>query len=140
MLFRSQHSKVMQEGEQRFRHIEKIFVENANGERFLVPTTKPGLARVFARHIAEGGTPYDERAGHIQSLVEEYNKMAGFVRATRNGQFNESAQKLVQEGVNHYLSLRESLGKMTGHRGYTAYFENWTPTLMEDEKIGRAHV
>lgn len=128
-----QHSKVMQEGEQRFRHIEKIFVENANGERFLVPTTKPGLARVFARHIAEGGTPYDERASHIQSLVEEYNKMAGFVRATRNGQFNESAQQLVQEGINHYLSLRESLGKLTGHRGYTQYFENWTPALMEDD-------
>lgn len=128
-----QHSRVMQEGEQRFRHIEKIFVENANGERFLIPTNKPGLARVFARHIAEGGTPYDERAKHIQSLVEEYNKMAGFVRATRNGQFNESAQQLVQEGINHYVSLRESLGKLTGHRGYTSYFENWTPSLMEDE-------
>jgi hypothetical protein len=128
-----QHSKVMQEGEQRFRHIEKIFVENQQGERFLLPTNKPGLARVFARHIAEGGTPYDERAGHLQSLVEEYNKMAGFVRATRNNQFNESAQKLVQEGVNHYLKLRESLGKLTGHRGYTAYFESWTPPLMEDE-------
>lgn len=128
-----QHNRAMQEGEQRFRHIEKIFVENQNGERFLVPTTKPGLARVFARHIAEGGTPYDERAGHIQSLVEEYNKMAGFVRATRSGQFNESAQQLVQEGINHYVSLRESLGKMTGHRGYTAYFESWTPSLMEDE-------
>lgn len=128
-----QHSKVMQEGEQRFRHIEKIFVENANGERFLVPTTRPGLARVFARHIAEGGTPYDERATHIQSLVEEYNKMAGFVRATKNGQFNESAQQLVQEGINHYLSLRESLSKLTGHKGYTAYFESWTPPLMEDD-------
>jgi len=128
-----QHTKVMQEGEQRFRHIEKIFVENVQGERFLLPTTKPGLARVFARHIAEGGTPYDERAGHIQNLVEEYSKMAGFVRATRNGQFNESAQHLVQEGVNHYVKLRESLNKMTGHRGYTAYFENWTPALMEDE-------
>ena len=128
-----QHSKVMQEGEQRFRHIEKIFVENANGERFLVPTTRPGLARVFARHIAEGGTPYDERASHIQSLVEEYNKMAGFVRATKNGQFNESAQQLVQEGINHYLSLRESLSKLTGHKGYTAYFESWTPPLMEDD-------
>lgn len=128
-----QHSRVMQEGEQRFRNIEKIFVENQNGERFLVPTTKPGIARVFARHIAEGGTPYDERATHLQSLVEEYTKMAGFVRATRNGQFNESAQQLVQEGVNHYLSLRESLGKLTGHRGYTAYFESWTPPLMEDE-------
>ena len=59
--------------------------------------------------------------------------MAGFVRATRNNQFNESAQALVNEGINHYQSLRESLSKMRGHRGYNAYFESWTPPLMEDE-------
>ena len=117
----------------RSRHIEKIFVENAQGERFLLPTNKPGLAQVFARHIAEGGTPYDERATHIQSLVEEYTKMAGFIRATRNGQFNESTQQLVQEGINHYQSLRENLSKLRGHRGYTTYFESWTPALMEDD-------
>jgi hypothetical protein len=99
-----QHSRQIEEGEQRFRNISKIFVENVNGERFLLPTNKPGLARVYARHISEGGTPYDERGLHITSLVEEYNKMAGFVRATRNKQFNESAQKLINEGVNHYNS------------------------------------
>jgi hypothetical protein len=59
--------------------------------------------------------------------------MAGFVRATRNGQFNESAQSLVNEGIAHYQSLRESLSRMTGKRGYNAYFESWTPALMEDE-------
>jgi hypothetical protein len=59
--------------------------------------------------------------------------MAGFVRATRNNQFNESAQALVNEGINHYQSLRESLSKMRGHRGYNAYFESWTPPLMEEE-------
>ncbi|MEI6425623.1 MAG: hypothetical protein WCP55_25645, partial [Lentisphaerota bacterium] len=96
-------------------------------------TTKPGLARVYARHIAEGGTPYDEQGKHIQSLCEEYTKMAGFVRATRNGQFNESTQSLVNEGINHYNNLRETLHKMAGRRGYNAYFESWTPTLTEDE-------
>jgi hypothetical protein len=35
--------------------------------------------------------------------------------------------------VNHYNSLRETLHKLAGHRGYQAYFETWTPTLMEDE-------
>ena len=109
-----------------------IFVENLNGERFLIPTTKPGIAQVYARHIAEGGTPYDDRAQHINSLVEEHSKMAGFVRATRNGQFNESAQRLVNEGINHYQGLRETLSRMTGHRGYNTYFESWTPSLMED--------
>jgi len=58
--------------------------------------------------------------------------MSGFMRATRGKQFNESAQQLVTEAVNYYQSLRESLSKMTGHRGYSAYFESWTPALMED--------
>ena len=128
-----QHSRAIEEGEQRYRNVEKIFLENVDGERFLAPTTRPGIARVYARHIAEGGVPNDERWGHIKSICEEYNKMAGFVRATRGRQFNESAQALINEGANHYTNLRETLSRMTGHRGYNAYFESWTPTLMEDE-------
>lgn len=128
-----QHTRQIEEGEQRFRNVERIFLENTNGERFLAPTIRPGIARVYARHIAEGGVPNDERWNHIKSLCEEYGKMAGFVRAVRNHQFNESAQRLVNEGVNHYISLREMLGRMTGHRGYNNYFESWTPTLMETE-------
>jgi hypothetical protein len=128
-----QHNRSIQEGEQRYRNIAKIFLENQEGERFLAPTTKPGIARVYARHIAEGGQPHDDRWNHIGSLCEEYQKMAGFVRATRSSQFNESAQRLVNEGINHYQSLRESLSKMAGHRGYNNYFESWTPPLMEDD-------
>jgi len=129
-----QHKRKMEEGEQRYRQIDKIFIENSIGERALAPTDKPGLARVFARHIAEGGKANDDRWNHISGLCEEYGKMAGFVRATRNGQFNESAQQLVAEGINHYQKLRESLGKMSGKRGYNAYFESYTPSLMEDEE------
>lgn len=128
-----QHNRALEEGEQRYRNVARIFLENQDGERFLAPTTRPGIARVYARHIAEGGLPNDERWNHIKTVVEDYNKMGGFVRATRNGQFNESAQELVQEGINHYNNLRETLHKLTGHRGYQAYFESWTPTLMEDE-------
>jgi hypothetical protein len=128
-----QHNRALEEGEQRYRNIARIYLENVDGERFLAPTNRPGIARVYARHIAEGGLPNDDRWNHIKSICEDYNKMAGFVRATRNGQFNESAQELVTEGINHYNNLRESLHKMTGHRGYQAYFESWTPTLMENE-------
>ena len=127
-----QHNRSLEEGEQRYRNIAKIYLENVDGERFLAPTTKPGVARVYARHIAEGGLPNDDRWNHIKSICEDYNKMAGFVRATRNGQFNESALELVNEGINHYQNLRETLHKMTGHRGYQTYFESWTPSLMED--------
>jgi hypothetical protein len=128
-----QHNRALEEGEQRYRNVARIFLENADGERFLAPTTRPGIARVYARHIAEGGVPNDDRWNHIKSVCEEYNKMAGFVRATRNKEFNESAQDLINEGANHYTNLRETLHKLTGHRGYHAYFESWTPSLMEDE-------
>jgi len=128
-----QHTRQIQEGEQRYRNVSKIFLENQLGERILAPTVRPGIAQVYARHLAEGGVPNDERWNHIKGLCEEYSKMAGFVRAVKNNQFNESAQQLVNEGVNHYTSLRETLSRMRGHRGYNTYFESWTPTLMEDE-------
>ena len=128
-----QHNRALEEGEQRYRNVSRIFLENQDGERFLAPTTKPGIARVYARHIAEGGLPNDDRWNHIKSVCEDYSKMAGFVRATRNKEFNESAQDLINEGTNHYSNLRETLHKLTGHRGYHAYFESWTPSLMEDE-------
>jgi len=132
-----QHSKNMEEGMQRFRNVERIYLENVEGERFLLDTKRPGLARVYARHIAEGGKVNDDRWNHIHSLVEEYTNMAGFVRATRNGQFNESTQSLVNEGTNHYLNIRETLHKLAGKKGYNTYFENWTPTLNEDMGIGQ---
>ena len=128
-----QHNRALEEGEQRYRNVARIFLENQDGERFLAPTNKPGLARVYARHIAEGGLPNDEKWNHIKSICEDYSKMAGFVRATKNKQFNESAQELINEGINHYNNLRETLHKLAGHRGYQAYFESWTPTLMEGE-------
>lgn len=128
-----QHSRNIEEGEQRYRNVAKIYLENSDGERILAPTNKPGVAQIYARHLAEGGQPHDERWNHLKGLCEEYNKMAGFVRATRNGEFTESAQRLVQEGINHYNKLRESLSKMRGSRGYNAYFESWSPPLMEDE-------
>jgi hypothetical protein len=127
------HNRNIEEGEQRYRNIHQIFIENALGERFLAPTTKPGLARVYARHIAEGGKVNDDKWNHITGLCEEYSKMAGFIRATRNGQFNEDTQRLVSAGTEHYISLRESLHKLAGKRGYNNYFESWAPPLMESE-------
>jgi ribosomal protein L15E len=128
-----QHNRALEEGEQRYRNIARIFLENEQGERFLAPTSKPGIARIYARHIAEGGLPNDERWNHIKSLTEEYSKMAGFVRATRGKEFNESAASLVNEGMSHYNNLRETLSRLTGHRGYQKYFESYTPALMEDD-------
>jgi len=126
------HTEALGENDQRFRKVARIYLENTEGERFLLDTKKPGIARVYARHLAEGGKVNDDRWGHIHSLVEDYSKMAGFVRATRNHQFNESTQQLISEGISHYSNLRETLQKLSGKKGYNTYFESYTPTLTED--------
>jgi len=58
--------------------------------------------------------------------------MAGFVRATKGKQYNESVNQLVESGQQHYLSLRETLHKISTKKGYNQYFESWSPTLNED--------
>ena len=127
------HNRPLEETDARFRNIQKIFLETDTGERFLLDTKKPNIARAFARHLAEGGRYNDERWNHITQIAEDINRLGGFVRATRNKQFNESAVKLVNEAQNHYQSLRETIKQIQGSRGYNKYFESWKPTLNEDD-------
>lgn len=126
------HNKTLGETDARYRYVERIFLENEMGERILVPSTKPSIGRVFARHLAEGGQHNDQRWGHICEMVEDVKKLGGFVRATKSGQFNESVQRIVTEAANHYQSLRESLKRLQSSRGYNTYFESWAPAIMED--------
>lgn len=125
------HNKAIGESDQRYRHVDQIFVENELGERFVLPTKKPSEGYAFARLIAEGGNPYDERGKHISQMCEDIKRLGGFLRATKTGQFNESVQQVITEAINHYVSLRETMKKLKSSRGFRKYFENWTPTLME---------
>lgn len=127
------HTKPIEEGDARYRYVERIFLENEQGERILVPSTKPSVGRAFARHLAEGGQYNDERWKHIADITEDIKKLGGFVRATRNTQFNESVQRVVTEATAHYKNLRETMKRLASGRGYNSYFESWTPTLMEDQ-------
>lgn len=131
------HSKPLEETDKRYRYVDKIFVENEQGERFLVPTKKPSVGYVYARLIAEGGNPYDERGKHIAELSEDISKLAGFVRATKSKQFNESVQSAVNEAIEQYYNLRETLRRLRTHRGFTNYFENWQPKLLESGDIAQ---
>lgn len=129
------HNKQLEETDQRFRHIERIFLETSDGERFSVPTNKPSRARMFARHIAEGGAYKDDRWSHLNEICEDLDKLGGFVRATHNKreQFNESAQRMIGEAVEQYQQLREAVKKLSGSKGYNKYFESYEPRVISED-------
>jgi hypothetical protein len=134
------HNKQLEETDQRFRHIERIFLETSDGERFQAPTNKPSRARMFARHIAEGGAYRDDRWSHLQEICEDLDALGGFVRAThrKREQFNESAQRMIGEATEKYQQLRETVKQLSTGRGYNKYFESYQPAIITetDDTLG----
>ena len=59
----------------RSQKIESIFIESPAGERFKFPLKHLNGARAMARHVAEGGNPYDQFGKYILGLSEELNKL-----------------------------------------------------------------
>lgn len=127
------HNKALDEGDKRYHYIDKIFIENSIGERVLVPSKKPFVGRAFARHLAEGGIYNDERWNHIAEVASDLDKLGGFIRATKVGQFNEGAGAIVSGALQHYTTMRESIKKIGSSRGYNQYFEGWKPTVLAEE-------
>lgn len=80
----------------RTQHIESIYIESAEGERFKYPYRHLNGARAMARHVGEGGKPFDDFGSHITSLSEELSKLKKF--KTYMGR-----SSVMAEGLNDYL-------------------------------------
>jgi hypothetical protein len=136
-----QHSRAIGEGEQRFRNIGALFVENAQGERFKMPFESIAGAKAMARHVSEGGNPYDSFGQHISEMVNEINTLGKFIRASRGNQFaqNTDALGIVEDAVKHYADLKRKAKKIIGRRGYKEIFSGYNPMEVTelDETIER---
>ena len=126
-----QHSRAIGEGEQRFRNIASLFVENSQGERFRMPFESIAGAKAMARHVSEGGTPYDAFGQYISETINEIKTLGKFVRASRSNAFaqNEQALGIVEDAVKHYSDLKRKAKKMIGKRGYKEIFSNYDPAV-----------
>jgi hypothetical protein len=121
------HDRNLAEGEPRYRAIESLFVETVDGERFRVPSRSLAHGRMLARHIAEGGTPYDAFGQHITDVVNEINVLSKFIRASRNRGFEGPAAGMVETAVKHYSDLKAKAKRMISQRGYREEREQFDP-------------
>jgi len=121
------HSRPLEEGEARYRNIDAIFIETDQGERFRVPSRSLMHGKMLARHVAEGGTPYDAFGQHITEMVSELATLSRFLRASRSRALNEQANGLVETARQHYQEMRAQAHRMIGSRGYRESRENFRP-------------
>ena len=129
------HKKAIGEGDARFRYVESLFVETAEGERYKLPFTKLSGGRAMVEHVRMGGKPYDIRGQHIVQIVEELNILSRFRRANQGRLLEGDTATLVEETNAYYEATQRTLKSLSTSRGYTTYFESWNPAEITEEEV-----
>lgn len=126
------HRKPLGETDARYRYVESLFVETAEGERWKLPFRMLAGGRAMLEHVRQGGRPYDIRGVHIAQMVEEINVLSRFRRATQGRVVEGVAQGLVEQATQYLESARGTLKGLGSSRGYQTYFESWSPADIAD--------
>jgi hypothetical protein len=127
------HKRVMGEGEARFRCIESLFIETADGERYKLPFRNLTAGKAMLEHVRAGGRPYDDRGQHIAEMVTELNVLSRFRRANTGKLLEGDTAVLVEKTTAYYETLRHTLKSLTTRGGYGRYFETWNPVELTEE-------
>lgn len=103
------HSKKIDENVfgSRGRHVEAIFVENAQGERFLFPTRQMAPARAMTQHVNQGGSFADEVGAQISRMAQDFSALA-----TGSSYIGANAMALDESVVAMREEIRESMREM----------------------------
>ena len=120
----------------RARHINAIYVENNQGERFKMESNKLSGARAMARHISEGGAPYDEIGEHIKNMVREMSELGRFVRSMKHRVFEDGeATKMVEAATSYYHGMNRQLNYLKGPKAYRSFVENFEPQAEQLDEV-----
>jgi len=121
------HKKKLGEADARFRYVESIYVETAEGERFKMKSRSLSAGKAMLEHVRQGGNPYDVRGQHINEIVEELSVLSRFRRANANKVLEGDTKSLVEQTNSYYKNMHSVLKHLGSPRGYKSYFESWSP-------------
>jgi hypothetical protein len=127
------HNRDLSETDARYRHVESIYIETADNERFKLGFKSLSGARAMLEHVRQGGKPYDVRGCHITEMINEIAVLNRFNRASANRILEGVTQELVTEAQAYYKNLRENIKHMATSRGYKNYFETWHPATINEQ-------
>ena len=117
----------------RTRNIGKIYIESADGERFLYPYKHLTGARAMARHVAEGGKPFDDFGTHIVGLSEEMNKLRKFKSYMgRSAVMAESLAGYMDVVKDRIGTVKKTIESLQKPKFYAETFASFEKPMMED--------
>ena len=122
----------------RTQHIERIFIENAVGERYAYPVKHLNGARALAQHVSQGGTPYDDIGKHVVSLSEELAKLRFFKNyVDRSEVISEAMGTIHSKVIERIEQLKKEVHTLQSPKNYALFKESFTsrPSRVVPEEI-----
>jgi hypothetical protein len=117
----------------RTRHINALFVENQDGERFKYPFIHLAGARAMQRHVANGGLPYDDLGKSITQMSEEIAQLKSFGNyVVRNDLMNSDTNSVVERSTEYLNHLREQIKALSKQSHYESYRESFQANPNEE--------
>jgi hypothetical protein len=129
------HKRALGEGEARFRYVESLFIETAEGERYKLPFRNLTAGKAMLEHVRNGGRPYDVRGQHIAEIVQELAVLSRFRRANAGKLLEGDTAVLVEQTNEYYENARRTLKSLTTRSGYHNYFESWNPESVTEQEV-----
>ena len=125
----------------RSRHIESLYIENEDGERFKYPLTHLAGARAMTRHVANGGRPHDEFGEHIVKTSEDIAKLNSFSRyVSHKDQLNDNAGDIIEQTKLQLENLREyirNISKQSHYEAASKDFKTAEEQILDDETVNK---
>jgi hypothetical protein len=129
------HKRALDENEARFRCVDHLFIETAEGERYRLPFRNLTAGRAMLEHVRAGGRPYDLQGQHISEMVTELGVLSRFRRANHGRLLEGDTAQLVEQTTAYAEALKHTLKSLTTARGYKTYFESWTPAELSEQEV-----
>lgn len=128
------HGKAVDENKSgdRSRHINALFVENSEGERFKYPFNHLAGAKAMQRHVANGGTPFDDAGRSIVKMSEQIAQLNVFKRHVKTTALNDDANIIHARASSKLQQLRDTISGIQGQKTY----ENWMESFVPYEEAG----
>jgi len=123
----------------RTHRIESLFIENKAGERFKYPMKHLNGARAMARHVSEGGNPFDDFGKHITEMSSELNQLRKFKtymnRSNVMAEGLKKYQSVVDERIEEIKSNCLRLQKQTAYKeSFESFSKSELAEVPEDVK------
>jgi LysM repeat protein len=127
------HNGTIDEGESRNKKIGSIFIENSDGEKFKYPFKHLSGARAMAKHIGEGGHPFDDFGKHISGLSEELSKLRKFNQyMNRSSVMAETLSEYTGTVKERMGAIKKEISNLQKSAYYAEALDNFTPAEVNE--------